>query len=380
MCLLKHGDNDEYDAPLIDQIDNIEEAKKIQKVMKAFYGVIKAMDRYIRFVLITGVSKFTRVSIFSELNHLTELTMLTMFGTALGLTEQELRDNLAEHITEFATQSDMTDEELLAKIRFWYNGFCFASNAENVYNPFSTMQLFHNRQFKDYWFKSGTPTFLIKLIQAGGLDIEELDELRQSEESFDSFDIERLSLIALLFQTGYLTIKGYDEESMEYLLDFPNHEVRKAFLSHLLDMFSYLTPGYSKSTIWKMIRAIRKDDLHTFFGTLQSFFADIDYNLHLNNEKYYHSIFFAAFKLMGLDINAEVTSNVGRIDAVITLDDHIYIFEFKFNKTAQDALNQIHTKQYYQRYLSHGKPITLIGANFSQSAKGVEDWVSERFK
>ncbi|MEM7537864.1 MAG: AAA family ATPase, partial [Chloroflexota bacterium] len=276
---------DEYDKPLLDNIENLAEAKRIQRVMKGFYSVIKAMDRYIRFVMITGVSKFTRVTIFSEMNHLTELTMRATFGAALGLTERELRDNFGEHIARFAAKEELTEEEMLAKIRFWYNGFCFAPNAENVYNPFSTMQLFDAMQFDSYWFKSGTPTFLIKLIHAGQWDIKELNELKQPSDAFDSFAIERLSIVALLFQTGYLTIKEYEQEGMIYTLDFPNYEVKKAFLAHLLDMFSYLNQGFSKSHVWKMIHAIRTHDLGTFFVALQSFFADIDYNLHANNEK-----------------------------------------------------------------------------------------------
>jgi len=368
---------DEYDKPLLDNIENLAEARRIQQVMKDFYTAIKAMDRYIRFVLITGVSKFTRVSIFSELNHLTELTMRTDFGTALGLTEQELHDNLAEHITKFAQKEGVSNEELLAQIRYWYNGFCFAPNAENVYNPYSTMQLFHAMQFDSYWFKSGTPTFLIKMIHGEQFDVQALENLKQTPESFDSFNIERLSPVALLFQTGYLTIKAYDKRSRRYTLGFPNHEVENAFLINILDEFSYLTQKTSGNQLWHLIDALESHDLYTFFVELQTFFADIDYNLHLSYEKYYQTIFYLTFKLMGLHIDAEATTNVGRIDAVITLDDHIYLFEFKFNKTAQEALDQIHQQQYYEKYLSQSKPITLVGANFSSTAKGLDGWKSE---
>ena len=368
---------DEYDKPLLDAIDDLAEAKRIQTVMKGFYAAIKAMDRYIRFVFITGVSKFTRVSIFSELNHLTELTMRTTFGTALGLTEQELRTNFAEHITEFAQQERMTDEELLAKIRHWYNGFCFAPNAENVYNPFSTMQLFDAMQFDDYWFKSGTPTFLIKMIHQGMFDVEGLADLKLSARAFDSFNIERISLISLLFQTGYLTIKSYDKRSDRYTLGYPNHEVENAFLTHLVDEFGYLDQGFSESHLWTMIDALESHDLDLFFEILQALFANIDYDLHLDYEKYYQTIFYLTFKLMGLHINAEVKTNKGRIDVVITLDDHIYIFEFKLNGSATDALDQINQKTYFQKYGLDGKPVTLVGANFSTTKRTVDEWVVE---
>ena len=369
---------DEYDKPLLDNIDNLDEAKRIQRTMKGFYTVIKAMDRYIRFVFITGVSKFTRVTIFSELNHLTDLTMRTTFGTALGLTEQELRDNFHEHIAEFAIQEEMTDEELLAKIRFWYNGFCFAPNAENVYNPFSTVQLFHAKQFDDYWSQSGTPTFLIKKIHKEMFDVKDFEKKKHTAKSFDSFNIERLGIIPLLFQTGYFTIKDYEKRSGRYTLWFPNHEVETAFLTKLIDEFGYLDQGYSAEQLWALIDALENHDLDDFFVGLQSLFADIDYNLHLDYEKYYQTIFYLTFKFLGLNIQAESTTNVGRIDAVITLEDQIYLFEFKINKNAQEALDQIHEKKYYEKYLAQSKPITLVGASFSTAARGLDDWKSEK--
>ncbi|MEM7535633.1 MAG: AAA family ATPase [Chloroflexota bacterium] len=368
---------DEYDKPILDNLDDIEEAKRIQRVMKGFYTAVKALDRYIRFVFITGVSKFTRVTIFSELNHLVDLTMRTTFGTALGLTEPELRDNFSEHIGEFAVQEEMTDEELLDKIRFWYNGFCFAPNAENVYNPFSTMQLFHAKQFDDYWFQSGTPTFLIKQIHKEMFDVEDFETEKYTARAFDSFNIERLALVPLLFQTGYLTIKNYDKRSSRYTLGFPNHEVETAFLTSLIDEFGYQDQGYSAKQLWALIDALESHDLDTFFVGVQALFADIDYNLHLDYEKYYQTIFYLTFKFLGLNIQVEPTTNVGRIDAVITLEDHIYLFEFKINKSAQEALDQILTKKYYEKYLAQSKPITLVGANFSTAAKGLDDWKSK---
>jgi len=235
---------DEYDKPLIDNLDNLEQAQQIREVMKAFYGILKAMDPQIRFLLITGVSKFTRVSIFSELNHLTELTMDTAFGSALGLTETEIRENFADHLALVAQKENITAEEMLAKMRHWYDGFCFAPGAENVYNPFSVLHFFYHQRFSNYWFKTGTPTFLVKLIHQRQYDVEILDGLVLKETAFDTYDIRNLALVPLLFQTGYLTIKGYDEESMEYTLNYPNYEVEDAFLTHLLDKFGDIEQGF----------------------------------------------------------------------------------------------------------------------------------------
>ena len=372
---------DEYDTPIIDNLGNIVEAREIQRVMKAFYSVIKAMDADIRFVLITGISKFTKVSIFSELNHLTDLTLRTPFATMLGLTKEEILDNFAEHITEFAQQEGMSEAELLEDIRYWYDGFCFAPNAKNVYNPFSTVQLFKHRAFDSYWFESGTPTFLIELIHKNNYPLEELNNLTVMKSVFESYDIENLDIIPLLFQTGYLTITGLKATAtrwvQQFQLGYPNFEVENAFLMHLLDKFSYLKHGRSSGYVWELINALQADDLDTFFQVFKVLFADIKYELHVKNEKYYQTIFYLTFKLIGVHIDAEVQTNIGRVDATIILDEHIYLFEFKIDKTAQDAMDQIHKQKYYEKYLLDKKPITVVGANFSSEKKTVEKWLVE---
>jgi len=222
---------DEYDKPLIDNLDDLVAAQEIRKVLKAFYGLIKGIDPYLRFVFITGVSKFTRISILPELNHLTELSMRTSFGTALGLTEGEIRHYFAEHSTAFTQQEGVTYEAFLDKIRYWYSGFCFAASAENVYSPFSTLQPFHARQFDNYWY-SDTPTCLINLIRERGSEVEKLKDSMFDEMTLTGYDINNLGLIPLLFQTGYLTIKDYDQERMKYVISYPNYEVENAFLAH----------------------------------------------------------------------------------------------------------------------------------------------------
>ena len=232
---------DEYDKPLINHLDNLPVARQIQTALKGFYGVIKSMEYRVRLAFITGVSKFSRVSIFSELNNLTDLTMRPAFGTAFGITEAELRASFAERITEFAKRQGKSEEEFLAEVRHWYNGFCFAAGnegkTENVYNPFSTMQLFDAWRFSNYWFESGTPTFLIKRLHQENFDISELDHLEVGELAFSTYDIERLAIIPLLFQTGYLTVKAYDPASRRYTLSYPNYEVENAFITYLLDAF-----------------------------------------------------------------------------------------------------------------------------------------------
>lgn len=368
---------DEYDKPLIDNLGNVAEAIVIRDLLKNFYSVIKALDQYIRFVFITGISKFSKVGVFSTLNNLTDLTMNPRFATALGITEEEMAEYLHDHIVELASKEETTPELLSAKIQYWYDGFCFVEKSATVYNPFSTLQLFYNQRFTNYWFESGTPTFLIKLIKERGYNIHELDDLEVSELEFSTFEIDNLAIVPLLFQTGYLTIKDYEETRRLYTLYYPNYEVENAFLIHLLRAFTPTSSELSEGYLWKMIDALIANDLKQFFAILSVLFANIPYGIHVKEEKYYQSLFVLLFKLIGLRIDAEVQTNEGRIDAVIELPKRLFLFEFKLDKSAQEALNQIRHNEYYQKYRSSTKLLTLIGVNFDSSTGKVSEWKSE---
>jgi len=365
---------DEYDKPLIDNLDNLDAAREILKALKGFYGVIKAMDRHIRMSFITGISKFSKVGVFSDLNNLRDLSMRDEFATAFGLTESEIRLNLAEYITLLAKKEGLGEDELMDKIRQWYNGFCFSPEGENVYNPFSTLNLFDHRRFSNFWFESGSPSFLIKLIQKENYTVENLNDMTVPELSFSTYEIDQLDVLPLLFQTGYLTIKSYDSSTQNYRLGYPNYEVENAFMTYLLDAVTNTQQAISLTYVDKLIQALKDNNLAQFFDTVKIFFANIDYDLHLKNEKYYQSIFFLVFKLMGLRINAEVKTNVGRIDAVAELEDRIYIFEFKIDQTAEAALRQIHDNDYARKYQGQSKPITGVGINFNTELRTVDDW------
>ncbi len=371
---------DEYDKPIIDNIENIEEAKRIRETLKAFYAVIKGMDAHLHIAFITGISKFSQVGVFSTLNNLVDLTINTQFATMLGLTEHEVRRDFAEHIQTFAEQQGQSVDEFMDQLRHWYNGFCFAPDAQNVYNPFSVVHLFYHRRFSNYWFRTGTPTFLIKLIQTRNYQITQFDHIELAEIFFDSYDLEDLSIIPLLYQTGYLTIKDARLQSSGetiFTLAYPNYEVEHAFRTYLLGAFSYIERTLSGSYLHKLVEALRAQNLATVFEIISVFFANIPYTLHIKYEQYYQSIFYTLFMLVGLEVNAEVVTNDGRIDAVIELADHILLFEFKLDKSAEEALQQIKKNQYYQKYRLHNKQMTLIGANFNSARRTVDEWVSE---
>ncbi len=371
---------DEYDKPIVDNIENIPEAKRIRDTLKDFYGIIKAMDQHLRFVLITGISKFSKVGIFSALNNLDDLTMRPRFATALGITEEELGQYLGEHIAELATKMGLSPSELRAEVRRWYNGFCFVENCPNVYNPFSTLQLLNQQRFANYWFETGTPTFLIKLIKSQQYNIEPFEHLEVPELTFSTYEIESLALVPLLFQTGYLTIKGFrrDQFGEIYTLSYPNYEVKHAFLSYLLSAYDEIEVALSDGHLRRLLYALEAQDLPEFFSVLEVFFANIDYDLHLDYEKYYQTIFYLIFVLLGVRISAEVKTSQGRIDAVIELAKRISLFEFKLNGSADEALQQIKAHAYAQKYRGKGKPLTLIGANFASAQRKITDWKSEQ--
>ena len=373
---------DEYDKPIIDNIDNLAEAERIRDTLKSLYTMIKSLDAYIHFVFITGISKFSRVGVFSSMNNLIDLTLSPRFATALGVTQSELESLFAEHTQALAAQLVMSESDLLQQIRHWYNGFCFAEGGEAVYNPFSTLHLFFHQRFANYWFESGTPTFLIKLVRERGYAVDQLTNLDVAEIDFSSYELENLAIVPLLFQTGYLTIKAtYQQaDNLIYTLGHPNYEVAHAFVTYLLSEFSSLERTYSRSYLNQLVAALRTQNFKTFFGVLDAFFANIDYDLHLKQEKYYQTIFYLIFLMLGYQVSAEVKTNQGRIDAVIELPDRIYLFEFKLDGSAADALAQIKTVEYYQKYQQRGLAMILIGANFDSKARKITDWQSAEEK
>ena len=369
---------DEYDKPILDNIENLEEAKRIRRVLKGFYGVIKGMDEYVRFVFLTGVSKFSQVSVFSDLNNLEDLTLVPAFSALLGITQAELERDLRPYLQDFAGRQGDSLTTLLAQFRFWYNGFCFSDACQLVYNPFSLLKALKARKFSSYWFETGTPTFLLKLIKTRGYDVRELEQLDIPAMAFSTYEIERLDIVPLLFQTGYLTIKSYNPKNRRYRLSYPNYEVEHAFLTHLFDMFGQLDKAVAVHYLGQLAVALQEKHWPRFFLVLNTLLANIPYEIHIPQEKYYQSIFHLIFKLIGLEINAEVHTNWGRIDAVIETENDVFLFEFKLDGSAEGALEQIKQKEYFGRYRLAGKRLHLVGVNFEMEKRGVGEWLVER--
>jgi len=368
---------DEYDAPIIKHIGkNLELAAQHREFLKEFYTVIKGQDQYLKFVFLTGVSKFSKVGVFSGLNNLEDITMDRRFSGLLGWTQEELESNFQTHIEALAQSEEETGQEIIHKIKVWYNGYRFSAKELYVYNPFSTLLLFKQQAFEFHWFETGTPTFLIELMKAeGSFSPKEMIDNRVSAEAFSCYEIEHLDTLPLLFQTGYLTIKDYDKQTRLYQLGYPNFEVNNAFTERLIKTFSVLEPGMAEGYIVKLIDCLQSNDLDEFFEILRIFFANIPYDIQLKQEKYYQTVFYLIFSLLGLRVQTEVTTNRGRIDAVVELHKTIYVFEFKLFGTREEALAQIKEKEYYEKYLNSGKEIILIGVAFDPEERNIGDYL-----
>ncbi len=367
---------DEYDKPILDNVSDIERCKEIRDLLKSFYGQVKANEEYIRFAFLTGVSKFTQVSVFFDLNNLTDITMDKNFASICGFTQEECEYYFAEWITGNAAELKISKEEYLAKLKEYYNGIRFSKKPLYLYNPVSFTNAMKNCDFENYWFETGTPTFLLKLIKKYDYDVSLLENLKVKPNVFSSYEIERLSVEALLYQTGYLTIKDYDAETQEYTLSYPNREVRESFSDRLLGFYSKLQPSQMSLIFSTLYESLLKNSLDDFFEALKVYYANIDYDLKSKTEQCYHLIFYLVFTNLSFRINIEVKTNKGRMDAVIITPEFIYIFEFKLDQSAEAAIAQIKEREYYQKYLLEQKELVLVGVNFDSKTGQIDDWIT----
>jgi hypothetical protein len=365
---------DEYDKLILDNLDQIEIAKEAREILKDLYATIKESDEFIKFAFLTGVSKFAKVSIFSGLNNLEDISLSNNFATICGYTQHDLETVFSEHMQG----ADME------KVRQWYNGYNFLG--DKLYNPFDILLFIkNNHEFRNYWFTTGTPSFLIKLIQQHNYFLPQLADLWVSSSLIDSFDIENIKLEPILFQTGYLTIKEVNELEFggyEYRLSIPNKEVAISFNDLIIQ---YLTDATQYTITNSALYTSLKDaKLNTFKETLIALFSSIPYNNYVNNtigsyEGYFASVIYAYLASLGLDITAEDVTNKGRIDLTVKLADNIYILEFKVDGN-NHALQQIKEKNYQQKYLAEGKNIYLIGIDFSSDKKNITSFEWEQVR
>jgi hypothetical protein len=348
------------------------ELKAIQESLQSFYKILKATDEHLQFIFLTGVSKFAKLSIFSTLNSPKDITMGKQYAALCGYTQEELETNFPEHIAALAAERNQSPEETLAVIKKWYDGYSWDGET-HVYNPYSTLSLFDTRMIGNYWFASGTPTFLIEQLKKREQTDLALEPFEASPKIFDSFDPAHIENIPLLFQTGYLTVKSMQpaKEEPKYTLGIPNREVFLSLSEYLLSAYSeYPLSGIAILTE-KMSKQLKSLDADGFAQSVRTMLENIPYNIQTGNEKYYHSLFLSWMNVLGFKAHGEVMTGNGRIDAVLEQPDTIIVSELKYHaktKTAtllRHAMKQIHDRRYYEKYLCEGKKIVLLGLAFS---------------
>ena len=366
---------DEYDKPLLGALGT-PKVTEIKNVLKAFYSVVKTMEGLQRFALLTGVSKFSKVSVFSDLNNLTDLTMDARAATLLGYTHEEIRKYFDEGVGDLAAANGLTKDEAYEQLTAMYDGFRFEEKSPTVFNPVSIGKCIVSRKYENYWFETGTPTFLLEILRNKPVD---LDHPELPATAFSIFEPENAPAMPLLVQTGYLTIKSVRRENLMtyYTLGFPNFEVSQAFSDALSQVLSGLEAPDTASLLSQMVQALREGDLDEMLETLSCFFANIPSTITLKQEKYYQTIFYTVFLLVGARVQCEIVTNRGRADAAIETAAGVFVFEFKLRGTAAEAIAQIRTKGYAEKYRNSGKKVTLVGVAFDETTRNLGERIVE---
>ena len=365
---------DEYDKPLLQAIGNKPLQEEYRSLLKPFYGVLKTMDGHIRFAMLTGVTKFGKVSVFSDLNNLEDISMLPQYVSICGLTESEIHQYMEEGIQNLADTQHLTYDGTCRKLEELYDGYHFTPGSEGIYNPFSILRAMNSGVFASYWFETGTPTYLVTLLKQGKCDLSEMASAVTDVETLDSVygDDEPIPVI---YQSGYLTIKGYDPRFELYTLGFPNKEVEEGFMKFLVPYYTPIRKSAATFEIKQFVMDIRSGNVDSFMTRLQSFMADTPYELIRDQELHYQNVMFIVSKLLGFYVQAEYRTSQGRIDLLLQSDKYVYIMEFKLEGSAEEALKQIDERGYAAPFASDSRKVLKIGVNFSAQTRNIERWI-----
>lgn len=365
---------DEYDKPLLQAVNDKPLQDDYRATLKAFYGVEKSMDGYIRFALFTGVTKFSKVSVFSDLNNLTDISMDARYVELCGITEKEIRQTLDAQVGEMAEANGMSKDECYEKLKESYDGYHFEANTVGIYNPYSLLSALSSRSFKDYWFETGTPTYLIELLKNSNYPLDSLGTEELTASVLGNIDTVDQSPVPMLYQSGYLTLKGYDKEFEMYRLGFPNLEVERGFTRFLIPYYTTLKSDQGQFFVANFVKELRTGQVEAFMKRLESLFANGDYQVMGKAELYFQNVVWIIFKMIGFYTEVERHTSDGRMDMFIKTSDFIYILEFKLDKSAEEALQQIEDKQYAKPFEHDPRTLYEIGINFSTSTKRIDGW------
>lgn len=366
---------DEYDKPILQTIGNPSLQQAYRDTLKAFYGALKSKDLFIQFAILTGVTKFSKISIFSDLNNLMDISMDNRYANLCGITEKEIHTYMEEDLVKLSTSTNMEYPQVCKQLEEWYDGYHFTEHGEGLYNPFSLLNTLAQLKFGSYWFETGTPTFLLRILQQNGYELRRLSKEVVTSDILNGIDVMENSPVPILYQSGYLTVKEYNSRFKVYILGFPNREVEEGFFNYLLPHYACLQPAESAFQIMRFVEDIENGHADSLIRRLQSFFADIPYELIRNLELHYQNVLYILFKLIGFYTQAEYHTSEGRIDLLLETDKYVYVMEFKLDGNAEKAVGQIENKHYIWPFKGKGKKIYKIGINFSNKSRNIEDWV-----
>lgn len=377
---LKTGRNvvvlvDEYDKPMLQAIGNEELQTEFRNALKAFYGVLKSADGDLRFAMLTGVTRFSKVSVFSDLNNLEDISMMPQYHDICGISEKELHATFDAEVEKIAQANGQTKEEAYLELKRRYDGYHFCANTPGMYNPFSVLLTLKNANYGSYWFSTGTPTYLVELMKEVNLNPADLTGYEAGASELDCIQAKVDNPIAVLYQSGYLTIKGYDKDVRLYSLDFPNEEVKEGFVNFLMPYYTPISETESPAFIGKFVREVKAGKVDDFMRRLKALMADTPYELIRDLENHYQNVMYIITKLMGLYIQAEYRTSRGRIDLLIGTDKYVYIIELKLDGSAEEALSQINAKDYALPFSVDGREVVKIGANVTSETRNLERWV-----
>jgi hypothetical protein len=368
---------DEYDKPILQTIDDEQLQETYRSVLKSFYSVLKSMDSCIRFAFLTGVTKFSQVSVFSDLNNLNDISMDEEYVSLCGITDEEIDTTLMPYVRRLAEKLRISVEEARKELRTRYDGYHFCESPVGIYNPFSLLSTFQKNKFNNYWFTTGTPSYLVYLLKKYHYNLEKMDGVTIGATALNSVGVQSSNPIPVIYQSGYLTIKSYNAEFNTCKLGFPNAEVEEGFMNFLMPYYTSLQEGDSESYIQEFVTEVKAGQVNAFLKRLTSLFADTPYELIKDLENHYQNVLFILSKLMGLYVKAEYHTSQGRIDMVLQTDDYTYVMEFKLDGSAEEALKQINDKHYALPFECGKRKLIKVGINFSSTTRNIEQWIVE---
>ena len=369
---------DEYDAPLLDVVHKGNELEALRQVMRNFYSPLKDCDPYLRFVFLTGITKFSQLSIFSELNNLKNISMRPDYAGVCGITEEEMLTQMTDYIDDFAQAQQITREETITGLKRQYDGYHFTWPSPDIFNPFSLLNAFQDHDYTNYWFSSGTPTYLIEMLRKFNAVPSKIGGGRVLASAFDAPTENMKSITPLLYQSGYVTIKDYNRATRLYTLDIPNNELRVGLMDSLLPNYVAEHADEGGTTIGYMYEALLNEDLDRMFRLLQAYLLTVPYCDNANSEGHYQQLLYVIFSLFGRYVDVEVHTPTGRVDIVMKTAKALYLFELKLNMSAQAAMDQIDLKDYASKFSLSGLPIVKVGINFDPERRTIGDWRIEQ--